>query len=163
MSRFRKVEVTRPKVEISLTEEEANLTRRLLLRLLESDLNSGSASTLHEIAGRIWESRQERRNFFPSDLFNDPAWDTVLVLYCAEGRGERLSVTALGHSIGLAQTTALRWIGLLTDAGLVERLPDEHDRRRNFVTLTGQARDKITSWLIRVGSRLGSPLDSTSQ
>lgn len=161
MARFRKVEATKPKVEISLTDEEASLARRLLLRLLKDDLNSGSTSTLHEIAGRIWESRQERRHFFPTNLFADPAWDMVLALYCAEGRGERLSVTTLGRSIGLAQTTALRWINMLTDAGLVERLPDEHDRRRNFVTLTGQASEKITSWLIRVGSRLGAPLDAT--
>jgi DNA-binding MarR family transcriptional regulator len=150
-----------PKLEISLTEEEANLARRLLLRLLREDLNSGSVTTLHEIAGRIWESRQERRNFFPNDLFAEPAWDIVLLLYCAEGRGERLSVTALAHSVGLAQTTALRWIGQLTDAGLVERLPDDHDRRRNFVKLTGPASEKVASWLISAGSRLGSPLGAT--
>lgn len=158
MSRFPMLGTTRPKVEISLTEGEASAARRLLLRLLEGDLISGSSSTLHEIAGRIWEARQERRDFFPTDLFADPAWDIVLALYCAEGRGERLSVTALGHAVGLAQTTALRWIGQLTDAGLIERLQDEHDRRRNFVQLTGQASENIASWLIRVGSRLGSPL-----
>lgn len=147
-----------PKIEISLTEEEANLARRLLLRLLREDLSSGSVSTLHEIAGRIWESRQERRNFFPSDLFADPAWDMVLALYCAEGRGERLSITTLGQVVGLAQTTALRWISQLTDAGMVERLPDDFDRRRQFVKLSGKASESVAAWLISVGSRLGSPL-----
>jgi DNA-binding MarR family transcriptional regulator len=163
MSRFRKIEVSRPKIELSLTAEEADLARHLLLRLLKGDLNSGSTSTLHEIAGRIWEARQERRNFFPTDLFADPAWDMVLALYCAEGRGERMSVTALGYSVGLAQTTALRWIGMLTDAGLVERLPDDHDRRRYFMKLTAAASEKISSWLISVGSRLGSPLDTAGR
>lgn len=161
MARFREAGIPMPKVEISLTEEEAGLARRLLLRLLKEDLSAGSVSTLYEIAGRIWESRQERRHFFPTDLFADPAWDMVLALYCAEGRGERLSVTTLGQSVGLAQTTALRWIGMLSEAGLVERLPDDHDRRRNFVKLTSQASDKVTSWLLRAGARLGSPLDST--
>lgn len=163
MTHFDSIEVSRSKIEITLTEEEAGLARRLLLRLLKDDLNSGSTSTLQEIAGRVWESRQERRNFFPTDLFADPAWDIVLALYCTEGRGERLSATALGHLVGLAPTTALRWIGLLTGAGLIERLPDQHDRRRNFVRLTGEAREKITSWLVSVGARLGSPLGAASK
>jgi hypothetical protein len=33
-------------------------------------------------------------------------------------------------------TTALRWIGQMTEAGLLERVEDETDRRRAFIALT---------------------------
>jgi DNA-binding MarR family transcriptional regulator len=139
-----------------LTAEDAAAARRLLLQLLRNDVRADDTpAALHELACRIGEVRKDRRHFFSDDLFADPAWDMILSLYCAEGRGERVSVTALGHSVGLAQTTAVRWINALTKAGLIERCQDDHDRRRHFVRLTDPARHKITEWLERAAARLG--------
>ena len=39
-------------------------------------------------------------------------------------------MTSLCIASGVPPTTALRWIGQMTEAGLLERVEDESDRRR---------------------------------
>jgi DNA-binding MarR family transcriptional regulator len=147
-----------PKVEIALTEEEAAVAKRLLLHLINGVAVSqeGPAVELGELARGILEARNERRHFFPDGLLGDPAWDMILSLYCAEGRDSKFSVTDLGNSVGLPQTTALRWINELEEAGLLDRRQDDRDRRRSFICLSDSARDKVTQWLTRLVSRLGA-------
>ncbi len=48
--------------------------------------------------------------------------------------------------------TALRWIGQLTDAGLVQRVEDERDRRRAFIALTDKAADGMAQYFAEVFS-----------
>jgi DNA-binding MarR family transcriptional regulator len=108
------------------------------------------ATRLPQLACGIHNCRRERRRYFPDQLFADPAWDMILALYCAEGRGEQLSVTSLGYSVGLPQATAARWIGSLRRAGLIEQQPDERDGRRKFLRLSSLAQDNVTAWLERV-------------
>lgn len=137
--------------EVRLTDEEAAAARTLLSQLV-SDY-SGHVPVevkLPELACRIHSSRRERRRFFPDDLVAEPAWDMLLALFCAEARGERLSVTGLGYSVGLPQATAARWISQLTKAGLIEQQQDDRDRRRRFLKLSKVAQGNITSWLARV-------------
>jgi DNA-binding MarR family transcriptional regulator len=43
-------------------------------------------------------------------------------------------------------TTALRWIGQMSDAGLLMRVDDETDRRRAFITLTDKASDAMSRY-----------------
>jgi DNA-binding MarR family transcriptional regulator len=144
------------KVEIELTEEEATAIRRILQRLIASDSDSPGTGdrNLYNLAWLIHGARQLRSEFFPSHLFGDDAWDMILSLYCLEGRGERPSLSLLGRTTAMPQTTALRWIQSLTDAGLIERYRDEHDRRRHLVKLTETARQKVTQYLVRVASML---------
>ena len=40
-------------------------------------------------------------------------------------------------------TTALRWIAQMTEAGLLERIEDETDRRRAFIALSDRAAEAI--------------------
>lgn len=85
-------------------------------------------------------SRRLRDQFFPSTLLEDPGWDMLLDLFAAELEGRPVSVSSLCIAAAVAQTTALRWIGKMTDAELFQRRPDPFDRRRAFVTLTETAR-----------------------
>jgi len=146
---------------VTLTEEEAALAERLLSRLVDVRAGRDPASfDLFELAGGIEDARRERRHFFPDDLFADPAWDIILSLYCAEGRGERISITGLAHTIELAHTTAVRWIGWLTEAGLVQRERDVNDRRRHFLKLTDKTRHRLTQWLTRVAALMAPAPES---
>ena len=114
MSRCAKIVAARRKFEVRLTDEEAAAARTLLSQLIEGAAGALPVEAkLPDLACRIHSSRHERRRFFPDELFADPAWDMILALYCAESRGERLSVTSLGYSVGLAQATAARWISQL--------------------------------------------------
>src|SRR5436305_14002797 len=111
MSRCGKIVAARRKVEVTLTQEETAAARTLLSQLIDhSECALSLELKLPELACRIHSSRRERRRFFPDELFADPAWDMILALYCAESRGERLSVTSLGYSVGLTQVPAARSI-----------------------------------------------------
>ena len=148
--------------EVMLTDEEAAAARALLSQL--TDDGEGALpleAALPDLACRIHNSRHERRRFFPDELFADPAWDMILALYCAESRGERLSVTSLGYSVGLPQATAARWIASLRKSGLIDQQQDERDGRRKFLRLSPAAEDKVTAWLERVRSLLQPKLAPT--
>lgn len=101
---------------------------------------------------RIIRQRQLRGRFFEGDLFADPAWDMLLDLTAARAEHVRVSVTSLCIASGVPPTTALRWIGQLTDVGLLQRVEDETDRRRAFITLTDKAADAMARYFAELGA-----------
>ncbi|MBV1689424.1 winged helix DNA-binding protein [Novosphingobium sp. G106] len=104
---------------------------------------------------RIIRQRQLRARFFEGDLFADPAWDMLLDLAAARAEHKRVSVTSLCIASGVPPTTALRWIGQLTDAGLLQRVEDDTDRRRAFIALTDRAADAVARYFAELGSGAG--------
>ena len=103
-------------------------------------------------------ARRLRASFFGEGLFEDPAWDMLLDLFAAELEGGRVSVSSLCIAAHVAPTTALRWIGRLADAGLFERRPDPHDRRRAFIALSAHGSAAMSGYLAalaRTGMALG--------
>ncbi len=102
-------------------------------------------------------ARRLRDGFLGKGLFEDPAWDMVLDLYAAHLEGERVSVSSLCIASAVAPTTALRWIGKLTDVGLMIRQPDPSDRRRAFVALSEKARQGMHAYVAAV-RRAGLPI-----
>lgn len=80
-----------------------------------------------------------RAKCFPGELFADPAWDMLLDLAVAHGEHRRVSISSLCIASRVAPTTALRWIGKLTELGFIERSDDPIDRRRAFLSLSPMA------------------------
>jgi len=95
--------------------------------------------------------RQLRARFFEAELFADPAWDMLLDLTAARAEHTRVSVTSLCIASGVPPTTALRWIGQMSQAGLLERVEDESDRRRAFIALSACAADSMARYFAEVG------------
>ncbi len=100
---------------------------------------------------RIIRQRQLRARFFDGELFADPAWDMLLDLTAARVEHTRVSVTSLCIASGVPPTTALRWIAQMKDAGLMERVEDETDKRRAFITLTDKAADAMARFFAELG------------
>lgn len=100
---------------------------------------------------RIIRQRQQRARFFDSELFADPAWDMLLDLTAAAGEKAQISVTSLCIASGVPPTTALRWIGQMTQGGWLRRIEDKHDRRRAFVTLTDRAAEAMSRYFADLG------------
>lgn len=73
------------------------------------------------------------------DVFADPGWDILLELFVARLAGARMSSSTIGLEAGIPQSTALRWLGYLHGLGLVERVQDVQDRRRQWVALSDKA------------------------
>lgn len=88
---------------------------------------------------RILRQRRMREQFFPADLFADPAWDMLLDLYAARLEGHPVAVSSLCIAAAVPATTALRWIKTMTDNGLFERQADPRDGRRIFIGLAPHA------------------------
>ncbi len=100
---------------------------------------------------RIIRQRKLHARFFDGELFADPAWDMLLDLTAARVEHTRVSVTSLCIASGVPPTTALRWISQMKEAGLVERVEDETDKRRAFITLTDKAADAMAWFFAELG------------
>lgn len=70
----------------------------------------------------------------------NPVLDMLLDLFINEQRGRKVSITDVAIAGLCLPTTGLRWVGVLTDAGLVQMTSDVLDHRRSFVSLTVQGR-----------------------
>lgn len=101
---------------------------------------------------RIIATRQRRSRYFDGELFADPAWDMLLDLTAARAEHVRVSVTSLCIASGVPPTTALRWIGQMAKAGLVERIEDDADKRRAFIVLNDKTADALARYFAEIGN-----------
>lgn len=100
---------------------------------------------------RIIRQRQLRARFFDGALFADPAWDMLLDLAAARAEHLRVSVSSLCIASNVPPTTALRWIGQLSESGLIERQDDVTDRRRAFIALSDAGSDAMARYFAELG------------
>jgi len=107
------------------------------------------------LAREIYGLRRLREEIFDDpDLFGEPDWDMLIDLFIASETGNSLQTTSLCVGSCVAPTTALRWITLLEQKGLIERDEDPSDRRRSLIRLTafGLARmSKLFTHAIELG------------
>lgn len=101
---------------------------------------------------QIIRQRQMRDRFFDRELFGDPVWDMLLDLAAATSEGCRVSVTSVCIASRVPQSTALRWIGLMTARGLLRRVEDPDDRRRAFIALTDDAVSAMARYFESLGA-----------
>lgn len=98
----------------------------------------------------ILKWRRTREASFGGELFADPAWDMLLVLYIAELSFRRVSVGALCSGAVVPATTALRWITALENKGLILRRKDPLDQRRVYISLTNNTASMLTQFFRRM-------------
>lgn len=112
----------------------------------EMDLASVTADRVMHVI----RARRLRSEFFPDDLFADPAWDMMLELFHAELLQRRVSVSSLCIAASVPATTALRWLTAMVDRGLFIRHSDPHDGRRVFVELAPKMSDALKSYFVEI-------------
>jgi len=106
------------------------------------------AATNVERARQVYRNRRRREQVFgDASLFGEPAWDIMLDLYVAAAQDKRIAVTSACIGSAVPATTALRWIKILEDRGLIEREVDEVDARRTFVRLSPRGCDLMEEYL----------------
>lgn len=109
---------------------------------------------LGELAFRIYEARRHRASFLSVSMLGEPVWDMLLALYCFGARGEMLWVSGLCGCAGVSRTTALRWIAVMEQKGLVVRVKDTTDARRAFVRLSDSGGKLMESYLRSIDATL---------
>jgi DNA-binding MarR family transcriptional regulator len=138
-----------PSTRQELSSVEMTELRRLLAKLLgelhkEDGLSVGDRGV---IAGRVYQSRRLRSKFFPEQLFAEPAWDIMLLLYRLERAGKRLSVSAVCESAGVPASTGHRWVQRLIANGMAVREPHPTDGRVSWLRLPGSALERLDACL----------------
>lgn len=102
---------------------------------------------LLDLAKREYIQRGKRKNYFNDKFFGEPAWDIILDLFVTQGAGYRVSVTAACIASQVPPTTALRWLTILEDEGIIRRKPDASDRRRDWLELTDFGMARLRAYL----------------
>jgi DNA-binding MarR family transcriptional regulator len=111
----------------------------------EPDLTVDDA-LLALLAEEVYRDRRRRARHLPVRLLGEPAWDIMLDLFVAGGRGQAVSVSNACLAADAPASTALRWLQHLQAEGLVERLPDATDARRHYVRLTDQGVAQMSAY-----------------
>ena len=96
---------------------------------------------------RLIQQRRVRADFFPGELFADPAWDILLDLAAARHEKKPVSISSLCIAAAVPTTTGLRWIKALTEANLLQRMADPEDGRRSFITLSDRTAAAMEAYL----------------
>lgn len=135
---------------VVLAPEDAAHAERLL-SLLRSNLAPAVSRVMHaderaELAKEFHGARRARDKFFPSEMFADPAWDILLILYWSGHAERRLTITSVCAAAGVPPTTALRWIESLCGAGLVRKTRHPTDARVRWLDLTPDATEKLDQY-----------------
>lgn len=104
----------------------------------------------------VIRARRLRERFLDPALFADPAWDMLLDLMAARLEGRPVAVSSLCIAGAVPTTTALRWIRVMTDAGLFTRVPDSEDGRRFFVGLADDIASALAAYFAEL-ERQGLP------
>lgn len=133
----------------SLSECETDAVKHLLLDLKEIRKTTRDKPKLSyiSVAKGIYCSRRTREKNFHPNFFSDPAWDMLLVLYCEGPPRGAVSVSSLCHASGSPQSTSLRALHRMCQAGWVLRYPHATDRRMTMLNLSAAARQKIEASL----------------
>lgn len=127
----------------ALSKEAAQIARTLEL-LADNDCRAPKLVVVDALfIKRMIKLRQERTRHFPAEMFADPAWDMMLDLAAARLDGRSVSASSLCIAAQVPATTALRWIRLMTEAGIFQRSYDPNDRRRIWISLSEPAYEKV--------------------
>jgi hypothetical protein len=97
--------------------------------------------------------RSLRSKYFNQDYFTgEAAWNILLDLASSHIEGKLISVTSACLASGVPPTTALRWISLLIDDGMVEKENDYSDKRRTFMRISERGMSLIYSYYKKLHS-----------
>lgn len=92
-----------------------------------------------------WANRQGDQ-FLGHALPREPAWEIMLVLFVNRLRDVRLSTSRLCWASRLPDKTGRRRIAQLTEAGLVESIASQTNRRASYPVLTERGFDAMAGY-----------------
>lgn len=91
----------------------------------------------------IRAERSARRQIFGDTLVEDPAWAIMLELFEAHHAQRACCIKSACLASEVPATTALRYLSMMESIGVVERRPDQCDRRRILLGLTDKGLRKL--------------------
>ena len=128
------------------------IVRSYLAAPVEAQPRSAASEQLDlaAFARHLYEERRMRDKAFAPDLFADPIWDMLLVLYASAIEGKQVSVSEACQASRAPSSSALRYIKEMTQQGLVMRDDCTSDARRVYVRLSDKGRVAMADLLTRM-------------
>lgn len=103
-------------------------------------------------AKRLYAARRKRDHLFVGyDLFGEPCWDILLDLFIAGEERNLIGVSSACIAACCPPTTALRWLGVLYEQGVIVRASDPDDARRVHVALSATGTQLMRAYLATPG------------
>jgi len=133
-----------------LSHEARSNSERRSLGLHGNATSPEQRDCLREHARQIRHSRDLRAKSFDHNMFGEPAWDILLVLYTIDGDRRRLNIRELSKLASLALTTALRWLDFLEQRGLITRKANPFDQRMVYAELSEKGRAAMDEYLLQM-------------
>lgn len=109
-----------------------------------------SDAALCDMARSIVAARRKLAGHLDGALFANPGLDILMFLFAEGVNGATVTTNACCAAAGVPRTTALRWVKLLQDRGLIAGSDDVSDRRVTMLALTDRARDIVRVWLSEI-------------
>ncbi|MEH6789228.1 helix-turn-helix domain-containing protein [Parasphingorhabdus sp.] len=81
-------------------------------------------------------------------LFANSCWNMCLDVYICDLKDQRVTVSAIAHSSGIPMTTAMRYINVMVEQGLLTKTPNAADNRMIFVSISDDCAEKIEELLL---------------
>lgn len=105
--------------------------------------------TLAGIARHFHSVALKRQDIIGRNMINDAAWHMLLALYadCEEDRP--VSVTSLVQASGSPPTTALRYLSVMEDAGMITRRDHPSDGRSSLIAPTNTTIETMREVVVR--------------
>ena len=112
--------------------------------------NDKAPERLARLAEEIRCMRQARNKQLPADLFGEPAWDILLLLY--HGGMSPCGADDIAAYLGSPNTTVARWIAALASRGFVNRIADGAGNHSISLTNDGRAAlERALNAMLQVG------------
>lgn len=94
-----------------------------------------------------WGRRKSEALDAGNGLFTDSCWNMCLDIYICGLKEERVTVSGIAHSSGIPMTTAMRYINVMAEQGLIQKTQNPADNRMTFVSVSPDCMNKINDLL----------------
>jgi DNA-binding MarR family transcriptional regulator len=97
-----------------------------------------------------YQARRVRDQLFDASLFAEPSWDIMLDLYAAHLEGRQVTVADACVASSVPSPTALRYIDLLVERGLLVRSGDEGEGGARGVELSAAGKESMQTMFLKL-------------
>lgn len=109
-----------------------------------------SLQALAARASKEFLDRQTRSKSFQIDIFGEPGWDILLYLFVKSVEKQRARTTQVTGASAVPFSTALRYLSILEEGGIVETEKCPNDNRVKFVSLTTEGMVRMSQCIARM-------------
>lgn len=100
-----------------------------------------------KLAKYIWVCNQKRQEFIPGFGWGEMPWDMLLSAYVSEAAMPDNADMATNDNTHISSDIARRYLGILSDQGLIEKEPAGAGTESQLPRLTAKGTTAIENWL----------------